>query len=59
MSTIEPTATAGVEQAVKAATEATAASVLINMELSKVLSGDVETPARDKRGYSFDGLGQN
>jgi hypothetical protein len=36
-STIEPIAAAGVEQAVKARTDAAAANVLINMELSKVM----------------------
>jgi hypothetical protein len=36
-SSIEPIAAAGVEQAVKARTDAAAANVLINMELSKVM----------------------
>ena len=36
-STIEPIAAAGVEQAVRARTDAAAANVLINMRISKVM----------------------
>jgi hypothetical protein len=47
-STIEPIAAAGVEQAVKARTDAAAASVLINMELSKVMVKTLKRPRKTK-----------
>jgi 23S rRNA maturation mini-RNase III len=47
-STIEPIAAAGVEQAVKARTDAAAANVLINMELSKVMVKTLKRPRNAK-----------
>jgi hypothetical protein len=48
ISTIEPIAAAGVEQAVKARTDAAAANVLINMELSKVMVKTLKRPRNAK-----------